>query len=74
MKQEFITPYTPEQNGMIERWFKSLKMECIWMNNFNSLEEARRRIEDYIEFYNSNRPHRALGMMSPQEWNRKFAA
>jgi transposase InsO family protein len=28
LRQEFITPYTPEQNGMIERFFRSLKEEC----------------------------------------------
>jgi putative transposase len=28
--QEFITPYTPEQNGLIERFFRSLKEECVW--------------------------------------------
>ena len=25
LRQEFITPYTPEHNGMIERFFRSLK-------------------------------------------------
>jgi putative transposase len=30
LPQEFITPYTPEQNGMIERFFRSLKEECVW--------------------------------------------
>lgn len=29
LKQEYITPYTPEQNGMIERFFRSLKEECV---------------------------------------------
>jgi transposase InsO family protein len=28
LRQEFITPYTPEQNGLIERLFRSLKEEC----------------------------------------------
>ena len=28
LDQEYITPYTPEQNGMIERFFKTLKEEC----------------------------------------------
>ena len=29
LQQEFITPYTPEQNGMIERFFRTLKEECV---------------------------------------------
>ena len=31
LQQEFITPYTPEQNGMIERFFLTLKQECAWL-------------------------------------------
>ncbi|MCG8478965.1 MAG: DDE-type integrase/transposase/recombinase [Spirochaetales bacterium] len=29
LEQEFVTPYTPEQNGLIERFFRSLKEECV---------------------------------------------
>ncbi|NKB81381.1 MAG: transposase [Nitrospirales bacterium] len=29
ISQAFITPYTPEQNGLIERFFRSLKEECV---------------------------------------------
>ena len=29
LAQEFITPYTPEQNGIIERFFRSVKEECV---------------------------------------------
>jgi transposase InsO family protein len=30
LQQEFITPHTPEQNGIVERSFRSLKEECVW--------------------------------------------
>jgi len=33
-KQEFVTPYTPEQNGIIEKFFRSLKEECVWQQVF----------------------------------------
>lgn len=72
--QEFITPYTPEQNGMIERWFLTLKSECIWMQNFETFDEAREKIDAFIESYNTTRPHRSLGMVSPAEWREKYAA
>jgi len=74
MLQEFITPYTPEQNGMIERWFLTLKSECIWLQNFETVEDARIKIDAFIDSYNTTRPHRSLGMVSPAEWREKYAA
>jgi len=44
LRQEFITPYTPEQNGLIERFFRSLKEECVWQQNLTSFAEARSAI------------------------------
>ena len=67
LTQEFITPYTPQQNGMIERFFRSLKEECIWLHNFQGLEDAKAAIHIWIAFYNEKRPHQALGYRSPDE-------
>jgi len=52
LKQEFITPYTPAQNGMIERLppVPSLKDECVWQQNFASFGE------DGIRRYNEESP------------------
>lgn len=68
LQQEFITPYTPEQNGLIERFFRSLKEECIWQHNFTSFRHARRVIRRWIDWYNRERPHQALDYMSPSEF------
>lgn len=72
--QEFITPYTPEQNGLIERIFRSLKEECLWMTNYRTISELRQAVDGWVLYYNNERPHRALGMMSPAEWEAKLAA
>ncbi len=68
LPQEFITPYTPEQNGLIERWFRSLKEECVWQHQFASFAEARQVIRRWIAWYNGERPHQALGYRSPQAY------
>ena len=68
LHQEFITPYTPEQNGLIERFFRSLKEECVWQHNFASFAEARVAITQWIEWYNAERPHQALGYRSPRQF------
>ena len=68
LSQEFITPYTPQQNGMIERFFRSLKEECIWLHNFEGVWDAKQAIEEWVGFYNELRPHQALGYLSPLEF------
>lgn len=67
LRQEFITPYTPEQNGIIERFFRSLKEECVWQYNFVTFAQARRAIRRWIEWYNAERPHQSLGYLSPRQ-------
>ena len=68
LRQEFITPYTPEQNGLIERFFRSLKEECVWLHNFASFTEARTAITHWIKWYNAERPHQSLGYRSPHQF------
>ncbi len=68
LSQEFITPYTPQQNGMIERFFRSLKEECVWLHNFDGLKDAKEAICEWVAFYNKERPHQALGYLSPVEF------
>lgn len=67
LQQEFITPYSPEQNGMVERVIRTLKEQCAHRHRFESLQHASRVIGDWIGFYNHQRPHQALGMKTPAE-------
>lgn len=71
LSQEFITPYTPQQNGLIERFFRSLKEECVGQHHFDSFEEARQRIDTWMRWYNEERPHQALRYQSPQQHRRQ---
>lgn len=65
LKQEFITPHCPEQNGMVERVIRTLKEQCVHRYRFETLQHASRVIGDWIAFYNNRRPHQALGMRTP---------
>lgn len=67
LKQEFITPHCPEQNGMVERVIRTLKEQCVHRQRFETLQHASRVIGDWIGFYNTRRPHQALGMKTPAE-------
>lgn len=68
LEQEFITPYTPEQNGLIERFFRSLKEECVWQHNFTDFAQARHAVTRWIDWYNRHRPHQSLQYLSPAEF------
>ena len=65
LRQEFITPHCPQQNGMMERLIRSLKEQCVHRQRFESLAHADRAISDWIQFDNHRRPHQALGMRTP---------
>lgn len=67
LQQEFITPHCPQQNGMVERVIRTLKEQCVHRHRFESLQQANRIIADWIQFYNTQRPHQALGMKTPAE-------
>lgn len=67
LEQEFITPYCPQQNGMVERLIRTLKEQCVHRHRFESLQHASRTIGDWIQFYNTERPHQALDMKTPAQ-------
>jgi len=61
------SPFYPQSNGKIERWHQSLKRECIRPGVPLSLEDARRLVAGYIDYYNQDRLHSALGYVAPKD-------
>ena len=53
-------------NIMIERWFRSLETEEIYINEYHSPRELRQALERYVTEYNTERPHEALGYKTPE--------
>ena len=56
---------TPKGNSVIERFFRSLKEECVWQHQFRNFEEAKEAVDRWIRQYNHERPHQALEYLSP---------
>lgn len=56
---------TPKGNAVIERFFKSLKQECVWQHGFTTYAEAKPVIDTWIKYYNEERPHQALAYLTP---------
>jgi transposase InsO family protein len=61
------SPFYPQSNGKIERWHKSIKSECIRPKTPLSLEDAREIVEVFVDHYNNERLHSALGYISPKD-------
>ncbi len=54
-------------NRMIERLWRSLKYECVYLNAFETGSEARNGIGAWITYYNEKRPHSSHGLLTPAE-------
>jgi putative transposase len=54
-------------NVFVERLWRSLKYEQVYLHAYESVGEARRKIGSYFEFYNSIRPHSSLGALTPDQ-------
>jgi putative transposase len=52
-------------NIFIERLWRSLKQEAVYLHEITNGFQAKRIIDDWIEFYNSERPHTALDKRTP---------
>ena len=52
-------------NSRTERFFRSLKYECIYINEFENPRALRQGIAHYVQFYNEERPHQSLGGARP---------
>lgn len=52
-------------NSRTERYFRSLKYECIFLNEFEDPRALRKGIARYVQFYNQERPHQSLNGAKP---------
>lgn len=65
---KFIQPGKPMQNGFIESFNGRLRAECLNQHWFENLDQAREIIESWRFEYNTERPTKALGMKTPEEF------
>ncbi len=61
------SPFYPQSNGKIERWHQSLKKEAIRPKTPTSLAEARQVVATFVEHYNHQRLHSAIGYIAPAD-------
>ena len=56
----------PESQAFIESWFGKLKEREVWLNEYETLDDARRGIGGYVDRYH-HRPHSRLDYKTPYE-------
>ena len=52
-------------NVFVERLWKSVKYEHVYLHAYDNVSDARQQLASYFEFYNTRRPHSSLGGQTP---------
>ena len=60
----------PESCGRLERFHRTLKEECIWLSEWENIGELEVAVSQYVDHYNFERIHSALGYLTPMEMHR----
>lgn len=64
---------TPQDNGMVESFFHTLKAELIYKRKFKTIYEVVADIMEYLSFYNQERLHSSLEYQSPENYEKLCA-
>ncbi len=70
--QSFSNPATPHDNAVAEAFFSALKREDISHSYYKNRQELENAVTDFINYYNSIRPHRKLHNLSPDAFERSY--
>jgi putative transposase len=59
---------TARSNVFVERLWKSIKYEEVYLHAYDSVSQAKAGLARYINFYNTERPHSSLDTQTPDEF------
>jgi transposase InsO family protein len=62
-----LRPYAPQSNGKVERFFRTVNDECLHVRPLFTFAARSRAVENFVWYYNHERPHLSLGGMTPVE-------
>ena len=69
VKHRYTRPYRPQTNGKVERFWRSLNEDLIEGTIFETLEEFKKELEEYLIYYNELRPRQGLNQKTPLQRN-----
>ena len=67
LRHTTTSPCYPQSNGKLERFHRSLKEDYLNRKGLTDQEHARRHIKHYIDYYNDERLHSAIGYITPKD-------
>ena len=62
-----LRPYAPQSNGKVERFFRTIDDECLHVQPLFTFAARSRAVDEFVWYYNHERPHLSLGGMTPVE-------
>lgn len=65
IKHRYIRPYRPQTNGKIERFWRTIEEDLFEGTNFDSLNEMKEELLQYLYYYNHKRPHQGIAGQCP---------
>lgn len=65
IKHRYIRPYRPQTNGKAERFWRTIEEDLFEETNFDSLNEMKEELLQYLYYYNHERPHQGINGLSP---------
>jgi transposase InsO family protein len=67
IRQSFTRPYTPQTNGKAERFIQTLKRRWAYRHVYRTSPIRAASLRPWLDHYNQQRPHRALGKRTPMD-------
>jgi transposase InsO family protein len=65
IKHRYTKPFTPQTNGKIERFWKTIEDELLAGEQFETLDELKHHITGYAIYYNEHRAHQGIDLKTP---------
>jgi len=73
IKHRYTRPYRPQTNGKIERFWKTIETDLLEDMAFDSIEHLQNELEQYLYYYNNERPHQGINGDSPVKFLQKLS-
>jgi hypothetical protein len=68
VKHRYTKPYKPQTNGKVERFWRTLEDDMLRDTHYDSEEELKEELLQYLYYYNHDRPHQGIDNKTPVEF------